>query len=369
MASIQKTPSSTWQVRYRDDSGKHRARTFKRKVDAQKFLHRVQAAIDDGSHINIDRGAVPVVDWVRDHYGSRSDLAATTRARTDGIIRQHIAPKWADTTLAQLSHGDVQKWVRELIEADQSSRSVKKIVNVMSSALDVAVRDRRISSNPCQGVRYPKVDPKPKIFLTATQVEQLASVVFDREKVIVYTLAYTGLRWGELAGLRVKDIDPLRRRLTVEQTIVDVNGRLVVKPPKDHEIRSVPVPGFVMGMLVEQIAGRGPEDLVFTSPRGTALRNRNERVRWFDRAAEAIGEPDLTPHGLRHTAASLAISSGASVLGVQRMLGHSTPTVTLEVYSSLFDSDLDEVAERLDRVRADSRVRDLYVNSSPSSLF
>ena len=61
MASIQKTPSGTWQVRYRDDSGKHRAKTFRRKVDAQKFLHRVQAAIDDGSHINIDRGAVPVL--------------------------------------------------------------------------------------------------------------------------------------------------------------------------------------------------------------------------------------------------------------------------------------------------------------------
>lgn len=156
----------------------------------------------------------------------------------------------------------------------------------------------------------------------------------------------------------------IARRLNVEQTIVDDNGRSLVKPPKDNEIRSVPAPRFVIEMLVEQGEGMGSDDLLFRSPRGRPLRNRHERGRWFDAAADAIGVPELTPHALRHTAASLAISAGASVLAVQRMLGHSSATVTLDVYSELFDGDLDELGDRLDRVRAESRLRGSYANDS-----
>ncbi len=98
------------------------------------------------------------------------------------------------------------------------------------------------------------------------------------------------------------------------------------------------------------LAGRDAADLVFTTLTGQPLRNRNARRAWFDRAAEAIGEPDLTPHGLRHTAASLAVSAGANVKAVQRMLGHASAAMTLDRYADLFDDDLDAVADRLDAV-------------------
>lgn len=216
---------------------------------------------------------------------------------------------------------------------------------------------------PCHGIRYPKVKPKQKIFLSAEEVEKLARATFDdRQRLIIYVLAYCGLRWGEIAGLRVQDFDPLRRRLNIEQTIVDDNGKILVKPPKDHEIRSVPVPAFLVELIARHVVGLGPGDSVFTSARGGPLRNRNERGQWFDQAAEVILKPELTPHGMRHTAASMAISAGASVLSVQRMLGHESATVTLNVYSSLFEDDLDEVAERLDVMRAGVGLRDSYVN-------
>ena len=86
-------------------------------------------------------------------------------------------------------------------------------------------------------------------------------------------------------------------------------------------------------------------------------RNRSARPAWFDVAARAIGEPGLTPRELRHTAASLAIKSGANVKAVQRMLGHATAAMTLDRYADLFDDDLDEVADRLDALRASSRGR------------
>lgn len=366
LASIQKTPSGNYQVRYKDGSGKHRAKTFpkgKKKL-ADDFLHSVQSDISAGRHIVAERGSAFVPEWVQEWHDGRVDIAVSTRSRTQGIITGHVTPKWSKRKISDVQHADVQRWVSELLDAGQSPRSAKKIINVLSQALDAAVKDRRLASNPADGVRFPRAKPRAKIYLSADQVEELASVVDDRQRVIVYTLAYTGLRWGELAGLRVKDLDPVRRRLNVEQTIVDDNGRSLVKPPKDNEIRSVPAPRFVVDMLVEQGEGMGSDDLLFRSPRGYPLRNRHERGRWFDAAAEAIGEPDLTPHGLRHAAASMAISAGASVLAVQRMLGHSSATVTLDVYSELFDGDLDELAERLDRVRAESRLRGSYANDS-----
>ncbi len=99
--------------------------------------------------------------------------------------------------------------------------------------------------------------------------------------------------------------------------------------------------------------GRGPDDLLFGTGRGTPLRVRNMRRDWFDGAAVEAGLKGLTPHELRHTAASLAVSVGANVLAVQRMLGHEKASMTLDTYSDLFDSDLEAVAEQLSAARAE----------------
>jgi integrase len=100
--------------------------------------------------------------------------------------------------------------------------------------------------------------------------------------------------------------------------------------------------------LTVAMAGKAPDALIFVSRRGAVLRNLNFRRDVFDHAATAVGLDGLTPHELRHTAASLAISAGANVKAVQRMLGHASAAMTLDVYSGLFEDDLDGVAERLD---------------------
>jgi integrase len=172
----------------------------------------------------------------------------------------------------------------------------------------------------------------------------------------VLTLAYCGLRWSELAALPVGRVDLKRRRLQIAEAMTEVNGGVLAwGPTKSHENRSVPIPRFLADELGPLLAGRAAEALVFTAAEGGPLRNRNARRGWFDSAAEAIGEPDLTPHELRHTAASLAISAGANVKAVQRMLGHASAAMTLDTYADLFDDDLDEVAERLNETAASAR--------------
>jgi len=169
-------------------------------------------------------------------------------------------------------------------------------------------------------------------------------------------LAYCGLRYGELAALRVSRLDLLRRRIEVAESVTEVNGKAIFGTPKSHQRRSVPVPRSLIDDLAVQVAGKAPGDLVFTSPEGAVLRLMNFRRRYFDRAAVQAGIGGLTPHELRHTAASLAVSAGANVKSVQRMLGHASAAMTLDVYSGLFDDDLDAVAERLDEAAAKAAV-------------
>jgi integrase len=127
--------------------------------------------------------------------------------------------------------------------------------------------------------------------------------------------------------------------------------------PKSHATRSVPIPRSVEDLLLEVIAGKAADDLVFTTWRGKPLRNLNFRRDVFDPAAADANLHHLTPHELRHTAASLAIAAGANVKAVQRMLGHASAAMTLDVYAGLFDADLDAVAKRLDMQPEVAQVR------------
>ncbi len=140
--------------------------------------------------------------------------------------------------------------------------------------------------------------------------------------------------------------------------MTEVGGRAVFGPPKTHQARSVPVPAFLRDLLTEHVADLNADTLVFSAPRGGVLRVGNFRRRWFDEAARTVGLEGFVPHELRHTAASLAIAAGASVKGVQSMLGHASATLTLDRYGHLFGDELDAVAERIDaaaRAAADFR--------------
>ncbi|MDZ5445355.1 tyrosine-type recombinase/integrase [Micromonospora sp. 4G57] len=114
----------------------------------------------------------------------------------------------------------------------------------------------------------------------------------------------------------------------------------------------MPIPRFLVDELAGHVAGKRRDGLVFTAPNGGPLRNTNFRSRVFLPAAASVGLAGLTPHDLRHTAASLAVAAGANVKAVQRMLGHASASMTLDVYAGPFGDDLDAVAHRLDQAVA-----------------
>lgn len=206
-----------------------------------------------------------------------------------------------------------------------------------------------------------------KVFLTIDQVEELADAAGEYRVVILF-LAYTGVRFGELAALRARRLDLIRRRAEIVEAVAEVGGHAVFSTPKSHQVRSVPIPRFLIDELARYIAGKRPDDFVFTSPRGGLLRLQNFRHTVFDSATRSADLQGLTPHSLRHTAASLAITSGADVKVVQRMLGHASATMTLDLYGHLYGDRLDEVADRMDQLRTARGLSADYLRTEPQLI-
>lgn len=347
MGSIQKRPDGKWRARYRDAAKKEHSRHFNRKVDAQKWLDEVTASKLTGTYVDPRRSKETVGAMATTWLASNPDWTASTRSRNEGIVENYITPKWGTVALRDVSHEDVQEWVGSI---EKAGGTIRKIAGVLSGILELAVTTKRLAVNPAGSVKLPKQDLKPRQYLSAAQVEKMAAEA-GQGRDIVLVLAYTGLRFGELAALKVRSVDELRRRFMIEESVTDVDGELVWGTPKDHQRRSVPYPKFLADDIKARMKGKKPDDLLFPTRRGAALRVVNARRDWFDQAAKKAGVK-VTPHELRHTAASLAVKAGASVLALQRMLGHDKPSTTLDVYADLFDEDLDDVAERLATVRA-----------------
>ncbi|SLI56552.1 prophage integrase [Mycobacteroides abscessus subsp. bolletii] len=165
-------------------------------------------------------------------------------------------------------------------------------------------------------------------------------------------LSYTGLCWSELVGLRVGDIDLDAKRLHVRRAAPEVEGRIIIGPPKTRAAkRTVPLPQVVIDALTPRITGRKPDEPAVTSPNRTLLRSNNWRrhMHW-NKALKATHLVPLTIHDLRHTYASLTRRSGADLRYVQKTMGHSTPTVTANIYSDLYADELDHVATNLDQL-------------------
>lgn len=366
MASVTKRPNGRWRARYRDRSGREHARHFGRRVDAESWLGEANAALVTGTWTSPERGKATVEVWAEQWVATQTQLKESTAYRYRSLLRAHIIPQWGTRRLIDISHAEVATWVAQMAQVRAPS-TVRQAHRVFSLLMALAVRDQRIPHNPAEGVRgLPKPRRPEARFISRAQVEELADAA-GTDSDVIRLLALTGLRFGEMAALRVRDVDFLRRRLTVEQAVTEVGGKLVFGSPKSHQQRRVGIPRSLVEQLSARCARKGPDDLVFTSPKGGAIRLRNFRRTIFNPATQAVGLSDFTPHDLRDTAASIAISAGANVKQVQNMLGHASAAMTLDVYAGLFEDDVTALADRIDNAGADSLRTARTVVDHPSS--
>ncbi len=344
MATVQRYLNAAGHVRYRvryRSPGRRQTdrRGFRTKRDAEQFAATVEVSKLRGEYVAPSDTRVTIGELGETWLANQTHLKPSTARTVEIAWRVHVLPRWEAAPLTEVRHSDVQSWVSEL-SARRGATTVIRAFGVLAAILDTAVRDHRLASNPARGVKLPRKVRREHVYLTHQQVHALAAAAGNNGPMVLL-LAYCGLRWGEAAGLRVLDCNFTQRRIRVVNNAVEVGSKVIVGTPKNHRRRTVPLPRFIVDRLAEQCRGKEPDDLLFPGPTGGHMRPPRGSGGWFENARKRAGLPRLTPHDLRHTAASLSVSAGANVKAVQRMLGHSSAAMTLDVYADLFDDDLE----------------------------
>jgi integrase len=347
------------------------------------FLASVEVAKAKGEFVDVSAGRLTIGDLGREWFAAKaSGMKPSSYRAIETGWRVYVEPRWGSTRVGEVLHSDVRTWVSQLGDGTaitdrspkrrvsqfearpKSATTVLRAYGILAALLDVAVRDRRISSNPARGLdNLPRKLTREHRYLDHEQVRALADAAGPDHGALVMVLAYCGLRWGEASALRVRDLDMLRRRINVRENAVLVDRSIMVGSPKSHERRSVPFPAMLDLPLAKACEGKGRDDLVFAAPAGGYQRRPNTSdgtTSWFIRALAASGLERMTVHDLRHTTASLAVSAGANVKAVQRMLGHKSAAMTLDTYADLFDDDLDAVATAMGNAAASADVSKMW---------
>jgi integrase len=367
MATIEKyeTKSGTtlYRVRYRTpDNRSTQKRGFTTKRDAERFANKTEVEKLDGSYVAPSLGKTTIGElgpaWLARQQGHMKPSAFRP---LESAWRVHVKPRWAHRRIADIRFSEVQSWVADL-SGSLGASTVSTVYSVLARVLDDAVKDRMVASNQARGVKLPKRPARRNVYLNAEQLQRLADES-GRYRALVLLLGVGGLRWGEAAALRVSDIDFLRRKVHLHRNAVMVGGKPVVGSLKSGDSRTVVLPAFVIDALAQTAKGKGRDELLWPSRSGGYLGPPVPSKSWLSGAVERCQKADptfprITAHALRHTAASLAISAGANPKVVQRMLGHASAAMTLDVYADLFDSDLSTVAESVAKMwprQADSQ--------------
>lgn len=358
MASIKpyKTAKGrAWRVQYRSPDGRSRTKQgFRTKTEAQAWADKNATDVRTGDWIDPNAGKVTIGEVAVPWEANLTHLKPKTRHDMLAVWRNHVEPQWGGRQVAGIKPSEVQAWVSSL---DRSASLVRQAHAVLAQILDLAVMDRAVRENPARGVKLPRKGAARKVYLTA---EQLGLLVGEctRYQELVWLLGTVGLRWGEAAALRVRDVNVLRNRISIERNAVTVGSEVVIGTPKTHEVREVSVPVSVMRMLGPVMEGKGPDELLWPRRDGTPMKPPTHG-KWYynalDRCMEKYPDfPRVTPHGLRHVAAGLMISAGANVLAVRNQLGHSSAAITLDVYSALWDEDLEAVGSAVEEKISDA---------------
>ena len=345
MASVKRRPDGQWRARYRDDAGKEHAKHFARKVDAQRWLDEVTASMVTGAYVDPNAGRITFAEYFAE-WAQRQ----VWESGTDRAVRLAAGSvTFGDVPLAALRRSHVERWVKAMQIAPRGEGkrpglapgTIRTRVNNVRSVLRAAGRDRVIASDPSDGLTLPRVRrPDAAMTLpTTAQVRGLLDVAPDEWEAFVALCASAGLRLGEAAAVQVRDVDFLRRTLTVARQVQRGSGGTVeIRPPKYGSERTVYLADGLVEILSAHVAahcpGKDPARFLFGF--AAVPPHQNTVGYWWRKARMAAGCDAVKLHDLRHFYASGLIAAGYDVVTVQRALGHASATVTLNTYAHLW---------------------------------
>lgn len=296
-----------WQAYYRDLGGRQRSKDFERKRDAQRWEAAQKRSIESREWIDPKDSKVPLNSLWQAFLSTRS-LKPSTESSYNEVWKTLVEPRWGEVPIDGITTNDVLVWVNNMEgpRGKVSAARARKAHQILKSVLDVAVRDRRILSNPANLPKgsVPKVMRKrAHAYLSPSEAMRLARAC-GRHDTLVLVLSFLGLRWGEAIALQVQDIDFERRRIRVCRSYSTSNGRPVLTTPKTHQEREIPVPDFLNRLLTQACTNKEPGDLIFANGqaalRQQQLPNSCVQGRTQDRGSPTHSDPRVASHCREH---------------------------------------------------------------------
>ena len=351
--NIRKRKDGRWEGRYTagydPETGKRIIKNVLGKTQAE-VKEKLKKAIEENVGIDYGRTKTYTVGtwlevWMENY--AKIKLRPSTFKTSQGFLENHIKPQIGGIPLADLTSLDLQRFYKHLLDGGRVDRieakkkpkglapkTVRNIHQMIGSAYNLAMEQKLVSKNPTQGCALPKVEHKEMRTLTT---DQLSTFFQEARDSGVYELYYldlaTGLRRGELLGLKWTDVDFQHGVLKIQRAISRQNGKVVEVPLKTkNAYRTLPLSADAIDVLMQQRRKTSNSEWVFPSPTGGPM-SPDSVLHMLHRVLKRAGLPKVRFHDLRHTFATLSLKSGVDVKTVSSMLGHYSAGFTLNTYA------------------------------------
>ena len=372
--SIRKRKDGRWEGRYTAGHDPETGKAIYKNVlgrSQAEVKEKLKQAIGEAQALDITKaGKYTVGEWMEVWFQDYAKIKVrpSSHQTYQGYIQNHIRPNIGDIPLEKLTSLDLQKFYKKLLAQGRvdrveakgqpkglSAKTVRNIHQILSSALKLAQEQRLILTNPAEGCALPRVEHQEMKTLTTVQ---LASFFREARDSGVFELYYlelaTGLRRGELLGLKWEDIDLDRGDLRVRRQISRINGEVVEAPLKTkNAYRTLPLAEDTVSVLKEQRRKVGNSPWVFPSPNGGPI-SPDSVLHMLHRVLKRAGLPKVRFHDLRHTFATLALQNGVDVKTVSGMLGHFSAGFTLDTYAHITSAAQRQAAQTMGSVLSET---------------
>ncbi len=367
--NIRKRKDGRWEGRYtagiNPENGKQIFKNVLGKTQAE-VKEKLKKALADSQRLDLAKqGKYTVGTWMDVWFENVAKIKVrpSSHQTYKGYIDNHIKPNIGNIPLEKLTTMELQKFYRKLLtkgrverieSTDQpkglSAKTVRNINQVISSAMDFAIAQKIISENPCKAVALPKLEHKEMQTIPA---EQLQAFLTEAKATGVYEMYYielaTGLRRGELLGLKWEDIDMKQGIIRVRRQVARIDGKIVEAPLKTkNSYRTVTISPQAIEVLKQQKA-KTNDQYVFPSPNGGPI-SPDSVNNMLKRVLERAGIPKVRFHDLRHTFATLALQNGVDIKTVSGMLGHFSAGFTLDTYAHVTTAAQKEAAQTMENL-------------------
>ncbi len=368
--SIRKRPDGRWEGRYtagRDpETGKTVYKNVLGKTQAEVKV-KLKQAIQESTEVDALKAAQYTVgQWMDVWFENYAKIKVRPSSHQTyrGYIDNHIKPNIGKIPLGKLTTLELQKLYKKLLSRGRvdrieakgqpkglSPKTVRNIHQVISSAMDFAKAQKLIAVNPTDGCALPKLEHRE---MKTLPVEQLASFLREAKESGVFEMYYielaTGLRRGELLGLKWEDLDLEQCTLRVQRQVSRINGEVVEAPLKTkNSYRTISLGEDAVGILKKQKKKCGDSEYVFPSPTGGPI-SPDSVIQMLHRVLKRAGLPKVRFHDLRHTFATVALQNGVDIKTVSGMLGHYSAGFTLDTYAHVTTAAQREAAKTMGNI-------------------